>query len=202
MAYEFIVGDAIVNNATNSPANYDTGAGAFAIGSIDNITSGNWVDTANGGTYTDPDSTFLPSDSGGPTRVRVTFPTPTSGTGLLVGIQTFFTVARRVDGGGNPPGSAGFTPSLFLNNGTTQTAGGTEVTQTGTATLVGRFEWNATTLSISDGSGVECEVFQTSGGAGGRANRRGYIEVGEILWIAQTADPLIYDPFNYGEIIE
>ena len=49
---------------------------------------------------------------------------------------------------------------------------------------------------------MECEVFQTNGGAGGRADRRGYIEVGEILWIAQTVDPLIYDPFNYGEIIE
>lgn len=196
MAYEFIVPTAVV-----SSANYT----ATAVGDIDNITSGNFVDTALGGSYTSPDGVFLDADGGGPTVIRVSFPTPTAGTGNLVGIQTFFATFRRRNaantGTGNQnPGATGQVRDVTTGDVLVQTSA--ELVNNGANNIVLRFNWNATTAGISDGTNIEYVVTQTSAGAGGNPNNRSYVEVDEILWIAQTADPLIYDPFNYGQIID
>ena len=195
MAYEFIVPDAVV-----SSANYTT----TPVGDIDNITSGNFVDTALGGSYTSPDGVFLDADGGGPTVIRVSFPTPTAGTGNLVGVQTFFATFRRQNRAGNGTGNqtVGATGQVRdVTTGDVLVQTSTELVNNGANNIVLRFDWNATTAGISDGTNIEYVVTQTTAGSGGNPNRRSYVEVDEILWIVQTQDPLVYDPHNWGEII-
>jgi hypothetical protein len=196
MAFEFIQPDAI-----SSSANLDAW---ITVGQIDNITDANFTnyDVNNGQSIspsTDPDGSFLTADGNGPTNVTVSFPNPSQGTGELVGIQTAFCIFRRQTSS-NPPQEVAITLTV-LDNGVSVANGSViNYSQAESVETVVRVNWN-TGGTITDGTNITFQASQTAGGAGGNPGRRGFVEYGEIVWIAQLRDPLIYDPFNWGEII-
>ena len=196
MAFEFIQ-----PNAIDSSANLNAG---IAVGDIDNITDANFADyNVNNGQSispsTDPDGAFLTADGNGPTNVTVSFPNPSQGTGELVGIQTAFCIFRR-QASNNPPQEVAITLTV-LDNGVSVANGSViNYSEAESVETVVRVDWN-TGGTITDGTNITFQASQTAGGSGGNPGRRGFVEYGEIVWIAQLKDPLIYDPFNWGEII-
>lgn len=196
MAFEFIQ-----PNLIDSTANLN---GGNLPNAIDNITDANFAnyDVNNGQSIspsTDPDGAFFTANGNGPTSITVSFPNPSQGTGELVGIQTAFCIFRR-QASANPPQEVAITLTV-LNNGVSVANGSViNYSEAESVETVVRVDWN-TGGTITDGTNITFQASQTAGGSGGNPGRRGFVDYGEIVWIAQLRDPLTYDPFNWGEII-
>jgi hypothetical protein len=198
MAFENLVPNAINTTLAGGTANVDVGTPATVIDAIDNLTD---ITTTS-----DPDGNYVDATGGGQTSIRVSFPTPTAGTGDLVGIQTAYVLFRRQNVNGNGTGNQTVTALLQVYNGAASetpltTSGTSSVSNSNNLDSIINITFNASTLGITDGSAIEFQVSQTVGGTGGNPNNRSYVEVGEVLWSAQLEDPRINDPYNYAEII-
>ena len=197
MAFENIVPNAINTALAGATANVDVTTPATVIDAIDNLTSPLQIG--------DPDGNYVDA-TGGQTSIRVSFPTPTAGTGDLIGIQTAYVLFRRQNVNGNGTGNQTVTALLQIYNGATSetaltTSGTASVSNSGSIETPINITFNASTLGITDGSAIEFQISQTAGGTGGNPNNRSYVEVGEVLWSAQLADPRTNDPYNYAEVI-
>lgn len=197
MAFENLVPNAINTTLAGGTANVDVGTPATVIDAIDNLTD---ITTTS-----DPDGNYVDA-TGGQTSIRVSFPTPTAGTGSLAGIQTAYVIFRRQNVNGNGTGNQTVTANLQVYDGAASetalsTSGTASVSNSNNLDSIINITFNATTLGITDGSAIEFRVLQTAGGQGGNPNNRSYVEVGEVLWSAQLADPRTNDPYNYAEII-
>lgn len=179
-----------------------------------------------GGAFTGPDVSFFTwAGTGGGNRntsITMSFSTPqfdgrlatrgndASGTGVVVGIQTVGVLLRKISGNQNPNYSITLTDSTTGNSivtspttvtgsityGITPTAGG--------ITVVFEFDADTNTSNgnfTNDGSALEIQVEQTSGASGGNQNNKTAIEIGRVVWIFQTAEPIPIPPYNYAEII-
>lgn len=170
------------------------------------LTSGNYttpvnVDVIDNGVAT-PDGVYLDANGGGPTTIRVSFPTPTQTLDRpgIVGIQTFRCSFRRRNAANSGTGGQNTTATLTLfNNGTSQNISA-NTPNNGATDVTAILQFNASTLNLGAASEIELQVAQTVGGAGGSPNNRSYVEINEIEWIAQTPEPYVYEPYNWGEV--
>ena len=197
MAFESIVPNAINTALAGATANVDVSTPATVIDAIDNLTTPD--------TISDLDGNYVDA-TGGQTSIRVSFPTPSAGTGDLVGIQTAYVLFRRRNVASTGTGNQTVTALLQVYNGAASetaltTSGTASVSNSNNLTVPISITFNASTLGITDGSAIEFQVSQTAGGTGGNPNNRSYVEVGEVLWSAQLADPRTNDPYNYAEVI-
>jgi hypothetical protein len=109
------------------------------------------------------------------TSVRVSFPTPTGAPTSGSGLQEFRALVRKTTGQSGVP-----TARIELWENGALVAAGSETNVTSESGQVVSFTWNASQLSGTDGSGVECLVYGTK--TGGSPPTRAAVDVGAIEW--------------------
>lgn len=145
--------------------------------------------TASTGAYTDvdddpdsPDGNWVTADADdSSTQLVASFPTPTGTLDLTTNAQTFKAWVRRSSTGGNDPTCQA---RLWENSINRATLANLNITSDTGVLLT--WNWSATSLANSDGSGVEI-VLECSPSGGGPSTRRSG-DVGAIEWIASYTE--------------
>ena len=127
------------------------------------------------------DNIGLGYDGNGLVDVQVSFPTPS---GDLVGVQTFLFRAQKSSTGGQTP-----TCVVGLAENGTDLSSTNSLSFNGDNVTVVTFDWNATSLSLQNGSGAEAFFTQDGGGASGNPNSRRGFNIDEIEWVVQYETP-------------
>lgn len=131
-----------------------------------------------------PDGNWLTNTSSNANNdLRVSFPTPTPA--LDSGSVQEFRVLIRKTSNSN---SAGWSLQLWENGSQVGSALNSGTLSNTTAVVVSG-SWNKTSLSDQTGANVELRLQQTSGGSGGAAGNRAWIEVGAVEWNTQYTAP-------------
>lgn len=123
-----------------------------------------------------PDTDFVQWDESGNVSVYYSFDTPTGQLTTGAGLQNF-RVRWRKTGGTNTPQ----VQVAVVENGTTRATSATQ-NITNTAFAEFSFTWNGNILALQNGSGVEIQINQLSGGSGGGGRRRAGIDISAINW--------------------
>ena len=127
------------------------------------------------------DNIGLGYDGNGLVDVQVSFPTPS---GDLVGVQTFRFRAQKDSTGGQTP-----TAVVGVAEGGTDLSTSNSFSFNGDNVTVVDFNWNATLLSLQNGSGAEAFFTQDGGGSSGNPGTRRGFNVDEIEWLVQYETP-------------
>ena len=130
------------------------------------------------------------------TLLVLSFPTPTGTLNTGAGLQTFRARVRKNATGGN---TTEVRIVIYENGSATTTVGPLEdISSTTGATI--SFSWDADILSLLDGSNVEIGIVQQSGGQGGRANNRRWIEVDTADWTADYQEPVAAVGYSFSTL--
>lgn len=122
-----------------------------------------------------PDTDFVEWDGNGDVSVYYSFDTPSGQLTTGANLQSF-RVRWRKNGGNNTPQ----VQIVVVENGNPRATSATQ-NITNTAFAEFSFPWNAGALALQNGSGVEIQINQISGG-GGNPSRRAGIDIAAINW--------------------
>jgi hypothetical protein len=134
--------------------------------------------------------------SNGNTLLVLSFPTPSGSLTSGAGLQTFRARVRKNASGGNTT-TVRF--EIYENGSPVGTVSG-DTTISSTTGVDISFTWDSSVLANVDGSGVEIGIAQQSGGQGGRANNRRWIEVDAADWIADYVEPVTAVGYSFSTI--
>lgn len=141
-----------------------------------------------------PDANWL-THSGGNTNTyaHVSFPTPTGDPTPGSGLQQVKAWVRRTTTGSGNAVTGNIEVWDTTNSPSKLVASLAPTTiSSGTGQMLS-MSWDATGLTSTDGSGVECWVIQTDGGTGTPENRR-HMEIGAVEWNVDYSTPIAISP--------
>lgn len=173
MATEILIPDAVLTatNLTANIANLDEG--------VDNF-----------------DGVYATTNSGNANTVLVlSFPTPSGTLTSGVGIQTFRARVRKNANAGN-----NVVPVIQVRDNGVIKSSQTFTALTNTTPVNLTFNWDASTLDLQTGENVEIAIVQNSGGAGGGANNRRWLETDAADWIANYVEPVVNVGYSFSTI--
>lgn len=215
LAIEDYAADTTTANIARMWGNTSTGTDAQAFEEVvpGNVFTGidvsffTWAGTGGGNRNTSITMSFSTPQFDGRLATRGN---DASGTGVVVGVQTVAVLLRKNGGNQNPNYSITLTDSTTGNSivtSPTTVTGSLSYVVTppvGGETIVFEFDADTNTTNgnfTNDGSALEIQVEQTSGASGGNQNNKTAIEIGRVVWVFQTAEPVVIPPYNYAEII-
>jgi hypothetical protein len=129
------------------------------------------------------------------TLLVLSFPTPSGTLNTGAGLQTFRARVRKNATGGNNPAVR----IEIRENGTIR-ANSTNTTVTSLTGVNITFTWDASVLALQDGVDVQIAIAQQSGGSGGNAANRRWIETDTADWNADYIEDVVNVGYSFSTI--